>query len=154
MLTTRSKAPDPARWLALDEQRRIQLAEKHHRAARTRLPNLKAHAIFHAIVENQIAEDLDPVVRAVSRLTGEGLTRHEAIHAIASVLAAHLRDLSNATTDESDSAATYTDAIEKLICRELARKLNRMALSLRSPAAIPRTGGAHRRSRTRLPWIP
>mgnify|MGYP003481767832 CR=1 FL=1 len=33
------KAPDPARWLALDEQRRIQLAEKYHRAARTRLPN-------------------------------------------------------------------------------------------------------------------
>ena len=93
------KAPDPARWLALDEQRRIQLAEKYHRAARIRLPNLKAHAIFHAIV---------------ARLTGEGLTRHEAIHAIASVLAAHLRDLSNATTDESDSAATYTDAIEKL----------------------------------------
>jgi len=75
-------APDPAEWLALEELTRIQLVEEHHRLARIKLPNLKAHAIFHAIVENQVAENLDPVVRAMTRLTSEGLNRHEAVHAI------------------------------------------------------------------------
>lgn len=54
------RAPEPAEWLALDEQVRIELAEEHHRLARVKLPNLKAHAVFHAIVENQLAEDLEP----------------------------------------------------------------------------------------------
>ena len=75
--------PDPAEWLALDEQERIQLAEAYHRAARIKLPNVKVHAVFHAIIENQIAEGLDPVLRAMKRLANEGLSRHDAIHAIA-----------------------------------------------------------------------
>ena len=46
-------APNPATWLALDKQARIQLAEVHPRAARIKVPNVKGHAPFHAIVENQ-----------------------------------------------------------------------------------------------------
>lgn len=80
-------APNPIEWLALDEQERIQLVEGHHRAARVKLPNIKAHACFHAIVENHIADGLEPVARAMARLTNEGLTRHDALHAIASVVA-------------------------------------------------------------------
>jgi hypothetical protein len=59
--------PNPAEWLALDEQFRIHLAEVYHRKAREKVPNLKAHTVFHAIVENQIAEGLEPVVRAMAR---------------------------------------------------------------------------------------
>jgi hypothetical protein len=81
------KAPDPKEWLALDEHERIRLAKNYHVARRIKLPNAKAHAVFHAIVENQIAEGFGPSCRAVERLQGEGLTRHDAIHAIASVLA-------------------------------------------------------------------
>ena len=71
-------APDPAEWLALDEQERIELAEAHHRAARIELPNAKVHAVFHTIVENQIAGGLESVVRAMARLQHEGLSRHDA----------------------------------------------------------------------------
>ncbi|OHC62066.1 MAG: hypothetical protein A2045_04140 [Rhodocyclales bacterium GWA2_65_20] len=110
-------APNPKQWLALDEQVRIRLAEEHHRAARVKLPNLKAHAVFHAIVENQIAGNLESVVRAMARLTAEGLSRHEAIHAIASILAEHIHALFNATADEEDSAAIYDAAIERLTAR-------------------------------------
>ncbi|CAN7300057.1 hypothetical protein LJR038_003449 [Acidovorax sp. LjRoot38] len=42
------------------------------------------------VVENQLAEGFDPTVRALQRLRGEGLSRHEAIHAVAAVLAEHL----------------------------------------------------------------
>jgi hypothetical protein len=110
-------APEPAEWLALDEQARIELAEEHHRMAGTKLPNLKAHAVFHAIVENQLAENLEPVVRTMKRLTVEGLSRHEAVHAIASVLAEHMHDLFNAKADASNSQAIYNAAVERLTTR-------------------------------------
>jgi hypothetical protein len=111
------RAPNPEEWLALDEQARIRLAEEHHRVARIKQPNLKAHAVFHAIVENQIAEKLEPVVRAVGRLTADGLSRHEAIHAIASVLAEHIQELFSATANEKNSNAIYYAAIERLTAR-------------------------------------
>lgn len=110
-------APNPEQWLALDEQTRILLVEEHHRAARIKLPNLKAHAVFHAIVENQIAENTESVVRALARLRAEGLSRHDALHAIASVLAEHIHDLFNDKADQSNSAAIYNTAIERLTAR-------------------------------------
>jgi hypothetical protein len=58
--------PVPAEWLALDEQHRVRLAESYHRAAREKVSNYTAHAAFHAIVENQIAEGLEAVVRAMT----------------------------------------------------------------------------------------
>lgn len=76
------RAPKAAEWLALDEQERIALAEKYHRVARIKMPNVKMHAIAHAVVENQIAEGYEPVVRAMTRLISTGLSRHDALHAI------------------------------------------------------------------------
>ncbi|UWU91654.1 SEC-C metal-binding domain-containing protein [Bradyrhizobium sp. CB1015] len=85
--------PDPEQWLALDEQERIDLVMEYHRRARIRVPRAKAHAIFHVIVESQIADAELPVRRIAQRLMSEGLDRHEAIHAIGSVLAAQMHDL-------------------------------------------------------------
>lgn len=110
-------APNPSEWLALDEQQRIQLVEEYHSRARIPLSNLKAHAIFHAIIENQLAENLPAVVRAIARLTREGLDRHEAIHAIASVVAEHFHDLFNDKVDSNSSNAIYTTAVERLSAR-------------------------------------
>jgi hypothetical protein len=117
-------APDPEEWLALDEQERIQLAEAHHRAARIKLPNVKAHACFHAIVENQLAEGLEPVVRAMARLMNEGLSRHDALHAIGSVVSDHFFEAMH--TKDKDFANTaharYNDAVERLTAKEWRRK--------------------------------
>ncbi len=49
------------------------------------LPDLNIHATVHQIVENQLAENFPDVVEALDRLMHQGLNRHEAIHAIASV---------------------------------------------------------------------
>jgi hypothetical protein len=109
-------APEPESWLELDEQERIALVETYHRVARIKLPNVTAHAALHAIVENQIALNLEPVVRAMDRLGKEGLTRHDAVHAIGSVVAEHLLDILK--TDQNDDAATlqarYYVAVERL----------------------------------------
>jgi hypothetical protein len=109
-------APEPELWLDLDEQERIALVEAYHRVTRSKLPNVAAHAALHAIVENQIALNLEPVVRAIHRLRKEGLPRHDAVHAIGSVVAEHLFDILK--TDENDDAATsqarYYAAVERL----------------------------------------
>jgi hypothetical protein len=60
------KPPEPEEWRSLDEQERMQLVEDFHRRARIRVPNAKAHALAHVIVENQIAlGDEIPVRRTV-----------------------------------------------------------------------------------------
>ena len=110
-------SPNPEQWLALDEQVRVDLAEEHHRIARIKLPNLKVHAALLAIVENQIAQNLESVVRAMTRLTAGGLSRHEAIHAIASVLAEHIYELSDSAVNENNSASIYNAAIERLTAK-------------------------------------
>jgi hypothetical protein len=108
--------PEPGSWLELDEQERIGLVEAWHRSAGINLPNVTAHALFHTVVENQIAMNLEPVVRAMRRLNKEGLSRHDAIHAISSVVATHLFDiLKTGQADNADaSQARYFAAVERL----------------------------------------
>lgn len=107
-------APDSAEWLELDEQERIILIEDYHRIARIKLPNLTAHAVFHSIVENQIAEGLEPVLRAMVRLTDDGLSRHDAVHAIGYVVAGHVHDLFKLKDDAATSQARYNAAVERI----------------------------------------
>jgi hypothetical protein len=110
------RGPEPEAWLELDEQERIVLIETWHRLARARLPDRTAHAVLHAIVENQIALNLEPVVRAMDRLGKQGLTRHDAVHAIASVVAGHLFDIvkTNRNEEPADSLAQYCAAVDRL----------------------------------------
>ena len=118
------RAPNPEEWLALNEQERFGIAEHYHREARIKLPNLSAHAIFHAIVENQIAEGLEPVVRAMARLAKEGLTRHDAVHAIGFVLANHINDLFKSKDDATTSQARYDAAVERLTAKSWRKEFS------------------------------
>ena len=78
---------DAAAWLELDEAERISLVMDYHRRARIKLPNAKLHAANHTIVENQAALGGAYVVAGtLERLMQEGLDRHEAVHAVGSVL--------------------------------------------------------------------
>jgi hypothetical protein len=88
------KPPKPEEWQSMDEQERLDLVEGFHRRAGIRVPNAKVHAVIHVIVENQFAlGDELPVKRTVQRLMSEGLDRHDAIHAVGSVLIGHISDL-------------------------------------------------------------
>jgi L-serine deaminase len=116
--------PSPAEWLALDEQLRIDLAEVYHRKAREKVPNVKAHAAFHAIVENQIAEGMESVVRAMARLMKQGLSRHDAVHAVGSCVADHVFEAMNSKDEDFASTAQvrYNAAVERLTAEEWKRK--------------------------------
>jgi len=86
-------APDPADWLALDETIRIGLVGDHHRLAGLEAARPDAHVALHVTVENQIAMGLTYVSDACARLVAEGLSRHEAVHAIAAVLTEYMTEL-------------------------------------------------------------
>lgn len=109
------RAPDPARWLARPEDERIEAVERYHRREHIRLPRPTLHAVMHVIVENQIALGETPVVEAIPRLMGEGLSRHDALHAVAWLMAMHLHDVG--TSGEAfDTDAYYSEV------RELTRE--------------------------------
>lgn len=81
-------APDPEAWLALDEAARISLAQAFHASHGEYGGSLSTHAAMHAAVETQVAASQPTeAAQALDRLIGAGLSRHEAIHALASVLA-------------------------------------------------------------------
>lgn len=83
-------APDPEAWLALDEDERQAVVLRYHKRIRFRAGSVKMHAVIHCVVETQLAERYEYPVEALRRLLDEGLDRHDAIHAIGSVLAKHI----------------------------------------------------------------
>jgi hypothetical protein len=110
-------------WLALDESARMQLVRRYHRRQRIRLPNETIHAAIHVIVENQVAlGDAFPAKAVLLRLMKEGLDRHEAIHAIGSVLSEELFVVMSAQSAEGDPNADYTEKLKSLTA-ESWRKL-------------------------------
>jgi hypothetical protein len=109
------KPVDPEEWTALDEGEREYLVERYHRKNRIKVPDLGMHAMFHVLVENQIAlGDNIPAEKTLGRLIHEGLSRHEAIHAIASVAASHLFNLVKHGPASKDSNADYYRQLEEL----------------------------------------
>ena len=78
------------------------------------------HAVIHVMVENQIAlGDEIPVKCTVQRLISEGLDRHDAVHAVGSVLIGHLNDLVSRPDGEvgADSNAPYYTALDQLTAK-------------------------------------
>jgi hypothetical protein len=92
----------PASWLEDDETVRAATVESYHRSLSNHpaMPNPRLHALMHVIVENQLAADQPVEVRpTLERLVDDGLTRHEAIHAIGSVVAEQLFKVMNEGVD-------------------------------------------------------
>lgn len=98
----------------MDEGEQISLVEEYHRRAKIDLPQATLHATIHAVVERQLAEQLPPAVNALQRLMAEGLDRHDAIHAIGSVLGEHIRQLMTGALDATNPNATYLTALDRL----------------------------------------
>jgi hypothetical protein len=103
-------------WLRLEERQRVVLVEGYHRDARVPLPKSARtpHAVLHVIVENQLAKNDERVASAVTRLMGQGLTRHEAIHAIGTVIAGITYDLRNLGDAPDAVRERYYAAIDGL----------------------------------------
>jgi len=118
-----SNTQDAEQWLALDESERINLVRDFHRRQKILVPNLDAHAVVHVIVENQLAEGLPAALATLARLESEGLDRHDAVHAMGSVLLQHMRDLVNGSRAGGDPNAPYITALEKLTAESWRRSV-------------------------------
>ena len=107
-----NSSPTPTDWLRIDEGDRIALVSAYHRRKKIELPNAQLHAVIHVVVENQLALGEETVVKTLFRLQGEGLSRHDALHAIGSVLAENLYELMH----ESDAltGAPYQRYLKRL----------------------------------------
>ena len=80
------KPPNPKEWLAKKESERISMVEKYHRVAQIKLPAARIHAELHVVIETQLANKYASTVNAMQRLLADGLDRHDAIHAMCTVL--------------------------------------------------------------------
>jgi len=112
--------PNAKRWLAEDDAEKMDRVMRSHRREGLDASQLRAHAVLHTIVENQIAIGDDiPVAEAMDRLMAEGLDRHEAIHAVASKLTEHLWDILHVEAQPSeDLHEPYFDAVRQLTAEE------------------------------------
>lgn len=108
-----NSAPEPEVWLATDDALKFAAIERHHRELAVDLPNPRLHATLHAIVENQLAARTPAKsVATLDRFLAAGVTRHQAIHAIGSVVAGAIWDVQRrqATVDHDAMSA----ALERL----------------------------------------
>lgn len=78
--------PDPNDWLAMPELDRHEAVQRYHTRTNFQGESLKMHAVIHVAIENQLAEGHPAATTAMDRLITEGLDRHDAIHAVGSVL--------------------------------------------------------------------
>jgi len=110
------KAPDPQEWLDLDESERIDQVLNYHRRRLLQVgQDARLHAMAHVIVENQIAMgDVTVVPATLDRLMREGLDRHDAIHAIGSVLMGIVLDMFKDPSKNVDVNAEYGRQLAEL----------------------------------------
>jgi hypothetical protein len=108
-------APDPRAWLALDEGERCRRVEAWHRASDEPLPEeLTVHVALQTTIENQIALGMSSVAQACQRLRGEGLTRHDALHAIGVALVDYMQSLLRGDRTPAECLANYEAALGRL----------------------------------------
>ena len=110
--------PQSADWLETDEGERIELVSSYHRRKKVQLPNRQLHAVIHVVVENQLALGEEVVVETLARLQSEGLSRHDALHAIGSVLATDLYELMQETSEATaDVQSRYLERLKTLTAK-------------------------------------
>ena len=100
-------------WLELDETERLSRVEDAHQRDGSPVgENPRVHAAMHVIVENRLAAKDEPVIAAFERFRIAGVDRHETVHALASVVAQQLFDITaeqRAFTPEDDLAFADLD---------------------------------------------
>jgi hypothetical protein len=110
-----NEQPHSATWLELDESERVHAVMDYHRSVKMVPENLELHAMTHVVVENQVAlGEATPVPATLNRLMNEGLDRHEAIHAIGSILMSIVFDVSQEPDVSGDINARYSRELATL----------------------------------------
>jgi hypothetical protein len=118
--------PDAEAWSALDETDAFSLVTRYHGSPGCEhppAPNPHLHTALHVVVENQAAlGDETPVAATIERLMREGLNRHDAVHAVGSVLAEHIYELLKGQRPATAAGSTvYYDELRALTAESWLR---------------------------------
>lgn len=109
------RPPLPEEWLELDEAERTRLVEAFHASRGIEAEDSRSHVVFHVAIENQLARrEPAEVTNALERLVAEGLDRHEAIHAIASVLASCIEEAQRRASTSPLPTGSYARSVKWL----------------------------------------
>src|SRR5699024_11038706 len=109
-----SNQPNPQEWLALDEAERINLVLAYHNQAEDDMEGVYLHSTIHAVIEYQAAlGDNYPVKATLDRLMKEELSRHDAIHAVGSVLIKYLWEVGTGENTSKDFSQDYFDEVSE-----------------------------------------
>jgi len=113
-----SISPDPDEWLSTDEGERLRLVTDFHELEDKDLDEaaLNIHSAIHVIVENQLALGVELLPETVARLTRQGLTRHEALHAIGAIISADLMAMIKGETSKF-SSKKYRIKLQKITAK-------------------------------------
>jgi hypothetical protein len=116
-------APDPGEWNDLDEDDRMMLISDYHRRAGIQIgEGAQAHITLHLAVENQVAMGEDYVAAdALERVMRDAPSRHDAIHALCSVLAEYMW---SGARGANVSAKTYERNLKNLTWVRFLRSLD------------------------------
>jgi hypothetical protein len=106
----------------MDEGKRIALVEAYHFAHGCDHPRPKLHAAIHTVVENQLALGEAAVVETFHRLQREGLTRHDAVHAIGSIVVDFMVEaFKSKVSGNTTPAERYLNRVRRLSADEWRR---------------------------------
>jgi len=106
--------PHSATWLELDETERVDAVMDYHRRAKL-IWKTSSFTMTHVVVENQVAlGEATAVPATLNRLMHEGLDRHEAIHAVGSILMTIVFDVLQAPDAGGDINARYSRELTTL----------------------------------------
>jgi len=116
--------PHSATWLELDETERVDAVMDYHRRAKL-IWKTSSFTMTHVVVENQVAlGEATAVPATLNRLMHEGLDRHEAIHAVGSILMTIVFDVLQAPDAGGDINARYSRELATLTAAGWRSNLN------------------------------
>jgi len=116
--------PHSATWLELDETERVDAVMDYHRRAKL-IWKTSSFTMTHVVVENQVAlEEATTVPATLDRLMHEGLDRHDAIHAVGSILMTIVFDVLQAPDAGGDINARYSRELATLTAAGWRSNLN------------------------------
>jgi hypothetical protein len=114
-------APDPDEWNELDEGEQLLLVHQYHEDEGIDIPGFEVHMALHVAVENQVAMGDDhPASAALERVMRDAPSRHDALHALASVLAEHMWSMAQ----DSKGGNSYERELRNLTWVRFLRSLD------------------------------
>ena len=111
--------PEALAWLETGEEARIQLVVDYHTSIGDVGDNARTHCLLHVIIENQIAMGgaMEPVRERMRQLMAQGLDRHNALHALCSVLIRHMNWIGMSNI-KGDQDARYFREIRRMTAQK------------------------------------